>query len=74
VTKVNSNEFTKYFGLNTTVDQTLVEDTGRYVIFYEVDPIHKTSFPSTVDKYDSNNGIDDIFTRLICGVSSLSKQ
>ena len=43
------------------------------MLCYEIDPNLPNSFGSKIDKFDSNNGVDDIYTRLICNMSLLRK-
>ena len=55
------------------MEQTLNDEQGKFLLCYEVDPKLKCSFDLKLDKSDSNNGVDDIYTRLICGIATLTK-
>ena len=73
VTKVNNNEFTRFFNHKQKVEALQNETEGRFMMFYEVDRSLKPSMPQTMDKADSNHGIDSNYTRLVLNMCQLVK-
>lgn len=76
ITKVNQNEFTRYFGCSATVEQLQDGVDGNFVICYEIDPSLNPSFDNakSIDKRDSNNGVSEEYTRLVLGMAKYEKQ
>ena len=76
ITKVNNNEFTRFFPLSNSCEELTNEDLGRVILCYEIDPLLNPGFKNikgAIDKKDSNNGVDESYIRLNCGVATLTK-
>ena len=65
VTKVNNNDFQRYFSTTTQVDETQKDSDGKYLLIYEANPTLNPEFPEIIDSKDSNNGISEHYTRII---------
>lgn len=76
ITKVNNNEFTRFFPLSNSCEELTNEDLGRVILCYEIDPKLNPrfeNFKGLIDKKDSNNGVSENFIRLNCGIATLTK-
>jgi hypothetical protein len=62
--------------LTNSCEELTNEDLGRVILCYEIDPLLNPGFKNikgAIDKKDSNNGVDESYIRLNCGVATLTK-
>lgn len=65
ITRVADCNMKRYFHTEGQIDQFTSDKMGQ-LLLYEVDPnLKRVAFPDPVDKYDSNNGIDKKYTRVV---------
>ena len=75
ITKVDKNEFTRYFNCLSQVEVLQNDYDGKIILCYEIDPkLNPTFEGKLLDKKDSNNGVSEDYTRLIVEMAKFEKQ
>jgi hypothetical protein len=71
--KVGNNELLKFYNLQTKIDD--VDFGDGLTLMFEIDPrIAQEVFPENPDKCDSNNGISNEWTRMVCNTGYFEKK